>query len=104
MKLQLSEMAHYSVCLRLFKATASKIINKKTCASLGGKLAIVLVCFSLSTALSGQKILHKANKQFDLKHYHEAIDSYKKTLVSHPDNLQAKSNLAEAYRMTNVFL
>ena len=101
MKLQLSEMAHYSVCLRLFKAAASKIFDKKTCLAFGGQLAIVLVCFCLSTALSGQKILHKANKQFDLKHYHEAIDSYKKTLDKHPENLQAKSNLAEAYRMTN---
>lgn len=57
----------------------------------------VFACLSLS----GQKILHKANKQFDLKHYHEAIDSYQKTLEKHPDNLEAKSNLAEAYRMTN---
>jgi len=62
-------------------------------------LLAFLVC--LSTLLSGQKILHKANKQFDLKHYHEAIDSYTKTLDKHPSNLQAKSNLAEAYRMTN---
>jgi len=54
-----------------------------------------------TSVLTGQKILHKANKQFDLKHYHEAIDSYKKTLEKYPDNLTAKSNLAEAYRMTN---
>lgn len=101
MKLQLPAMAHYSVCLRLFRAIASRVFDKKYRLAFGGQLAIVLVCFCLSTALSGQKILHKANKQFDLKHYHEAIDSYKKTLDKHPENLQAKSNLAEAYRMTN---
>ncbi len=101
MKRQLSIMAHYSVCLRSVKATASKMIDKKTCVAFAGQIAIVLICICLSTPLSGQNILHKANKQFDLKHYHEAIDSYKKTLDKHPDNLQAKSNLAEAYRMTN---
>ena len=101
MKLQLSAMAHYSVCQRLLKAIASSVIDKKSCVAFGGQLSIVLICFCLSTALSGQKVLHKANKQFDLKHYHEAIDSYKKTLEQYPDILQAKSNLAEAYRMTN---
>jgi len=59
---------------------------------------IVLVTLAPSTA---QRILHKANKQFDLKHYHEAIDSYKKTLDKYEDNLEAKSKLAECYRMTN---
>jgi hypothetical protein len=101
MKLQLSVMAHYAVCLRLFKAIASNMIDNKTYGKFGGHIATVLVCFCLTTALSGQKILYKANKQFDLKHYHEAIDSYKKTLDKHPESLQAKSNLAEAYRMTN---
>lgn len=94
-------MAHYSVCLRLLKAIASKMIDNKICVAFGKQFAIILVCFFLSTALFGQKVLYKANKQFDLKHYHEAIDSYKKTLDKYPDNLQAKSNLAEAYRMTN---
>ncbi len=101
MKLQLSEMAHYSVCQRTLKAIASMVIDKKTCVAFGGQLSIFLVCFCLSTALSGQKVLHKANKQFDLKHYHEAIDSYKKTLEKYPNTLQAKANLAESYRMTN---
>jgi tetratricopeptide (TPR) repeat protein len=100
-KRQLSIMAHYSVCLGSIKATVSKLIDKKTYVTFAEQFAIGLICICLSTALSGQKILHKANKQFDLKHYHEAIDSYKKTLDKHPDNLQAKSNLAEAYRMTN---
>ena len=60
----------------------------------------LLVCLSSAT-LTAQRILHKANKQFELKHYHEAIESYKKTLAKYPDNLEAKSNLAECYRMTN---
>lgn len=58
----------------------------------------VFVSFATLTA---QRILHKANKQYDLKHYDEAIDSYKKTLAKYPDNLEALSNLAECYRMTN---
>ena len=59
---------------------------------------LVFVC---AVSVSGQRILHKANKQFDLKHYHEAIETYKKTLDKYPDNLEAKSNLAECFRMTN---
>lgn len=62
-------------------------------------LAILMLASVVS--VSAQRILHKANKQFDLKHYHQAIESYKKTLEKYPDNLEAKSNLAECYRMTN---
>jgi len=62
-------------------------------------LVALLVC--VCTMLSGQRMLHKANKQFDLKHYSEAINTYKKFLVKEPLHLQAKSNLAESYRMTN---
>ncbi len=63
-------------------------------------LLAILVFVSVAS-LSSQRILHKANKQFDLKHYHEAIETYKKTIAKYPDNLEAKSNLAECYRMTN---
>ena len=62
---------------------------------------MVILLFVSVVSLSAQRILHKANKQFDLKHYQEAIESYKKTLAKYPDNLEAKSNLAECFRMTN---
>ncbi|MEM9544809.1 MAG: tetratricopeptide repeat protein [Bacteroidota bacterium] len=62
---------------------------------------LAILVFVSAISLSAQRILHKANKQFDLKHYHEAIETYKKTLDKHPNNLEAKSNLAECYRMTN---
>ncbi|MEE9438089.1 MAG: hypothetical protein V3V14_03750 [Saprospiraceae bacterium] len=62
---------------------------------------MMLVFVMCSSGLMAQKVLHKANKQFRLKHYHDAIDSYTKTLDSHPTNLEAKSKLAESYRMTN---
>ncbi len=101
MKLQMSFMAHYSVCHRSLKAIVAKVVDKESYASFGKQFVIALVCLCVSSTMYGQKILHKANKQFDLKHYHEAIDSYKKTLEKHPDILEAKSNLAEAYRMTN---
>jgi len=66
------------------------------------RLALLAIMVFISGAtMSAQRILHKANKQFDLKHYHEAIESYKKTLDRYPENLEAKSNLAESYRMTN---
>ena len=55
----------------------------------------------ISTMSFGQRLLHKANKQFDLQHYSEAIESYELLLESYPDNLEAKSNLAESYRITN---
>lgn len=63
-------------------------------------LLAIMIFVSFAT-LSAQRILHKANKQYDTKHYHEAIESYKKTIAKYPDNLEAKSNLAECYRMTN---
>ena len=63
-------------------------------------LLAIIVIVSVTT-MTAQRILHKANKQYDLKHYDEAIESYKKTLAQYPDNLEARSNLAECYRMTN---
>ena len=68
------------------------------------KLRLLLLAFLVfvsAASMTAQRILHKANKQYDLKHYHEAIESYKKTLDKYPDNLEAKSNLAECFRMTN---
>lgn len=62
---------------------------------------LVLIMLCATTFLGAQKLLYKANKQFDLKHYSEAIETYKKFLEDEPENLTAKSNLAEAYRMTN---
>ena len=50
-------------------------------------LAIIVLMSLVPT--SAQRILHKANKQFDLKHYHEAIESYQKTLAKYADNLEA---------------
>ena len=63
-------------------------------------LLAILIFVSCAT-ITAQRILHKANKQYDLKHYHEAIESYQKTLAKYPGNLEARSNLAECYRMTN---
>ena len=63
---------------------------------------LVAVIFVLTFGQAqSQKIFYKANKQYQLKHYYEAIDSYLKTLESNPENLEAKENLAECYRITN---
>ncbi len=61
---------------------------------------LVLLLVSV-TSMYGQKLLKKANKQFELKAYDLAIQNYIKTLAEYPENQEAKVKLAEAYRLTN---
>ena len=63
---------------------------------------VLLMCFLLATFVAnGQKKLQKANKQYDLKHYELAIESFKDFLVEDPGNTEARINLADSYRMSN---
>lgn len=66
-------------------------------------LTTMMLCsLCLSATISvGQKALHKANKQYELRHYDLAIDSYKEYLVIDPSNTTAKAQLADSYRMSN---
>ena len=62
---------------------------------------LVVILLVLGTTASGQKMLHKANKQYDLKHYNLAIETYQEFLVQQPGHVEARAHLADSYRMSN---
>lgn len=65
-------------------------------------LILFLLCalpFTLTKAQSGQ--LKKANKQFELHQYKEAVESYLKVLEKEENNLEAMSALGDCYRLLN---
>ncbi len=65
-----------------------------------GLIAIALFSFS-SFTLQAQSSLKKANKQYELKAFNAAINSYQKVLLKDPNNGEALSKLADCYRHLN---
>ncbi len=65
--------------------------------------AILVVLFA-TTSLMGQSLLKKANKQFDLRAYDQAITNYLQVVNEDPGNNEVKLKLAESYRLTNQFI
>jgi len=65
--------------------------------------AILVVLFATSS-LMGQSLLKKANKQFDLRAYDQAIENYLQVVNNDPSNNEVKLKLAESYRLTNQFI
>ncbi len=63
-------------------------------------LAISLVVV-LGTGLSGQSSLQKANKEYELRAFNRAIESYQAHLRERPNDLAAMGNLADCYRHIN---
>ncbi len=63
--------------------------------------SVVLVTMFFSMPLFGQSPMAKANKQFNLKHYLEAIPSFLEVLEQDPGSTEAMCKLAESYRLTN---
>lgn len=61
-------------------------------------LALLVI---LAAPLGAQKILKKADKQFELRAYDLAIHNYIKLLQEDPANADHKRKLAECYRLTN---
>ncbi len=59
-----------------------------------------LLLFCLSGALCGQKNpdLQKANKEYELRAFHLALNSYQKVLNTEPNNVIALSGVADCYR------
>lgn len=64
----------------------------------------ILVALLASSSLSGQNLLKKANKQFDLRAYDQAIENYLQVVKEDPGNNEVKLKLAESYRLTNQFI
>ena len=63
---------------------------------------LLFLCFTIN--LQSQSDLMVANKQYDLKAYNLAINSYKNYLAKDPNNTEAISKLADSYRQTNDLL
>lgn len=55
----------------------------------------------ISTALFSQAALKRANKDYELSNFANAIKSYKEVLEKTPDHLEANSKIADCYRLTN---
>ena len=66
---------------------------------------LVLICLvGLSTTVTAQKIIKKANKQFELRAYDQAYDTYVKALEKYPEKNILKLQIAECLRRTNKVL
>tara|TARA_Y100000385_G_scaffold29437_1_gene27666 strand:- start:176 stop:2611 length:2436 start_codon:yes stop_codon:yes gene_type:complete len=68
------------------------------------QLLLLFLMISLSTTVTAQKIIKKANKQFELKAYDEAYDTYVKALEKYPERNVLKLQIAECLRRTNRVL
>ena len=68
------------------------------------QLLVLIFMVSLSTTLTAQKIIKKANKQFELRAYDKAYDSYIKALEKYPERNVLKLQIAECLRRTNKVL
>lgn len=68
------------------------------------QLLVLLCIVSLSTTLTAQKIIKKANKQFELRAYDKAYDTYIKALEKYPERNVLKLQIAECLRRTNKVL
>lgn len=66
--------------------------------------SILVLSLLIVTTSVGQKKLYKAHKQYNLKHYSLAIDTYNEYLKKDPSNIEARSNLADSYRMSNQLI
>ena len=68
------------------------------------QLLLLILMVSLSTAVTAQKIIKKANKQFELRAYDKAYDTYVKALEKYPERNVLKLQIAECLRRTNKVL
>jgi|GEM_PF-5799958 len=68
------------------------------------QLLVLLCLVSLSTTLTAQKIIKKAHKQFELRAYDKAYDTYIKALEKYPEKNIVKLQIAECLRRTNKVL
>mgnify|MGYP000271107108 CR=1 FL=1 len=68
------------------------------------QLLLLILMVSLSTTVTAQKIIKKANKQFELRAYDKAYDTYVKALEKYPERNVLKLQIAECLRRTNKIL
>ncbi|MEZ4957564.1 MAG: carboxypeptidase regulatory-like domain-containing protein [Saprospiraceae bacterium] len=66
------------------------------------KLWLILLLGLVSSQMAfSQVALKRANKQYELSVFAEAIESYKEVLSKNPDHREANVKIADCYRLTN---
>lgn len=68
------------------------------------QLLLAICIMASATSMQAQKIVKKANKQFELRAYDKAYDTYLEALTKYPDNNIVKLQIAECLRRTNNVL
>lgn len=68
------------------------------------QLLLLLCVFGFSSSMVAQKVIKKANKQFELRAYEKALTTYHKALADFPENNVVKLQIAECLRRTNLVL
>lgn len=63
-------------------------------------LVLLIGLFSAQTVIS-QSSLKRANKQYELSVFAQAINSYKEVLAKNPNHREANVKIADSYRLTN---
>ena len=74
-------------------------MHMKTPLSIFILLAVMLGSVPMSAQFRRER--NTANKQYELKAYNLAIESYKKALARRPSDLESLSRIADSYRMLN---
>ncbi|MFQ5446089.1 MAG: carboxypeptidase regulatory-like domain-containing protein [Saprospiraceae bacterium] len=64
---------------------------------------IVLVILFWGTAAIAQSALKRANKNYEISAFKDAVSSYVQFLKTNPNNLEANSKIADCYRILNQF-
>ena len=65
------------------------------------QITIFFVAIFMTTQASGQNLLSKANKQYELHAYTFAIANYLKVIQKDPNEQQALARVADSYRLLN---
>ena len=64
-------------------------------------LALLLLAVALPLQAQFRSEMRTANKEYELKAYNLAVESYKRALARRPDDVTALSRIADSYRMLN---
>ena len=64
-------------------------------------LLLLLLAVALPVQAQFRSEMRTANKEYELKAFNQAVESYKRALARRPDDVTALSRIADSYRMLN---
>lgn len=62
---------------------------------------LLFALFVVTSPIAAQSALKKANKQYELSAFGDAVASYKEVLAKYPDQMEANAKIADCYRYLN---